>query len=284
MIKVFLGPTGIRAGWRLLIFVALEYVAASVLLILLDPALRQSNLPPPLAGEGVDLLAALSASLVMARIENRSLADYGLPLRGAFGARFWLGALWGFLALTALLVAMHLGHGFDFGGLMPGGTSLLWDAALWGLTFVVVGLAEEYIFRGYALATLATGLGFWPSAILVSAAFGASHLRNPGEDGAGALAAAMISLFFCLTLRRTGSLWFAIGMHASWDYAQSFLYSVPNSGTVIPEHLLRSSLHGPAWLTGGSVGPEGSVLVFGVIGVVTVVFNALYRQPRFPAE
>jgi len=167
---------------------------------------------------------------------------------------------------------------------MPGGTSLLWDAALWGLTFVVVGLAEEYIFRGYALATLATGLGFWPSAILVSAAFGASHLRNPGEDGAGALAAAMISLFFCLTLRRTGSLWFAIGMHASWDYAQSFLYSVPNSGTVIPEHLLRSSLHGPAWLTGGSVGPEGSVLVFGVIGVVTVVFNALYRQPRFPAE
>jgi membrane protease YdiL (CAAX protease family) len=86
----------------------------------------------------------------------------------------------------------------------------------------------------------------------------------------------LIGLFFCFTLRRTGSLWFAVGMHASWDWGESYLYSVPDSGGMVPGHLLNSSFHGPRWLTGGSVGPEGSVLVFVVIAAAWVVFDLIY--------
>jgi len=143
---------------------------------------------------------------------------------------------------------------------------------------VLVGFFEEFLLRGYTQFTLTRGIGFWSSAIFLSAAFGAIHLGNKGEDIFGALAAALIGLFFCLTLRRTGNLWFAVGLHASWDWGETFLYSVPNSGTTAPGHLLNSSFQGPRWLTGGSVGPEASVFVFIVIGLMWLLFHLQYRE------
>ncbi len=96
------------------------------------------------------------------------------------------------------------------------------------------------------------------------------------------LAAALIGFFFCLTLRRTGNLWFAVGFHAAWDWGESFLYSVPDSGEMVTGHLLKSSFHGSTWLTGGSVGPEGSVLVFILIALLWVAFNRLYPDVKYP--
>jgi len=280
---IFLGPDGLRAGWRLLAFVFLTLLIGFGLLVLTGPLVRHFGPSGTLTGEGTGFIAALAASLVMGRlIEHRSLADYGLPGQGAFGLQFWAGLLWGFLALSVLLVLIHLDHGFDFGTPALAGPEIGKYAALWGVTFLAVGFFEEYFFRGYALATLTRGMGFWPSALVLSAVFGAVHLKNPGEDWAGAACAGLIGLFFCFTLRRTGSLWFAIGMHAGWDFSESFLYSVPDSGGMVPGHLLNSSFHGPQWLTGGSVGPEGSALVFVIISIMFLVFNYFYREVRFP--
>jgi len=89
----------------------------------------------------------------------------------------------------------------------------------------------------------------------------------------------LISMFFCLTLRRTGSLWFAVGLHAAWDYGETFIFSSPDSGTVAPGTLLRSTFHGPNWLTGGTIGPEGSV-----IGVLVVLLGMLLYAWLYPAR
>ena len=154
--------------------------------------------------------------------------------------------------------------------------------ALWVWRFFVVGLFEEFLFRGYAQFTLATGIGFWPAAMALSAVFGAIHLANSGEDRVGALSVFVIGMFFCLTLRRTGNLWFAVGLHAAFDWGETFLFSVPDSGLVAPGHLLNSSFHGPVWLTGGTVGPEGSVMAFGVVALAAVAFALVY--PRSAVE
>ena len=98
------------------------------------------------------------------------------------------------------------------------------------------------------------------------------------------LAAAAIGFFFCLTLRRTGNLWFAVGFHMAWDWGETFFYSVPDSGTIFPGHLLKSSFHGPRWLTGGMVGPEGSVLCFVVIAVTWAAFAMRYPEVKYRAE
>src|SRR5260221_14545857 len=93
----------------------------------------------------------------------------------------------------------------------------------------------------------------------------------------GLLAAGVIGLFFCLTLRRTGSLWFAVGFHAAWDWGETFVYSVPDSGTIFPGHLLKSSFHGPRWLTGGSVVVASSPLRFPVMGLPRIALSNTHK-------
>ena len=234
--------------------------------------------------EGVVLAALLLSAAVMSAIERRSFSDYALPSRGIFGSQFWQGVLWGFSALTVLLLLMTFAHGFSFGDLALRGPELIHYAWLWAAAFLAIAFVEEFLFRGYALFTLNTGMGFWPGAILLSALFGAVHIKNRGETWVGALAAALIGLFFCFTVRRTGSLWFAIGLHFMWDYSESFIYSVPDSGVMVTGHLLNSSVHGPAWLTGGAVGPEASGLVFVIIGLLFILFARLYPEVRFPPQ
>ncbi len=284
--KAFLGPHGVRAGWRLLLFLSIALCSGYLLgrLIRLLGLHTGAGFSPLSAvlGEGVAFSVLLFSAAVMAWLEKRSMADYAFPGRGAFGAWFWKGVAWGFLALTSVLLLMRVAHGFEFGSLALGGGRLISYAASWAAAFLAVGCLEEFLFRGYALYTLATGMGFWPAAVLLSALFGAVHLHNAGETWVGGLSAALIGMFLCLTVRRSGSLWFAIGLHAMWDYSESFLYSVPDSGAMVQGHLLNSSFHGPRWLTGGSVGPEGSALVFVMIAAMLVVFDRLYPKVQFP--
>jgi len=231
--------------------------------------------------EIIRLLAATLPAFLMARMEERSIDDYGLPLRLAFGKLFWLGGFWGLGAISLLLLAMRGAHVFYFGHLALHGTRILRFAAFWGVFFLVVALFEEFLMRGYMLFTLAQSTGFWPAAALFSCAFGAIHLLNPGESWPGILGAAAIGFFFCLTLRRTGSLWFAVGFHAAWDWGETFVWGVPDSGTTAPGHLFGPSLvDRPAWLTGGSVGPEGSVLCLVLLAVVWLVFDRAYPQAQ----
>jgi membrane protease YdiL (CAAX protease family) len=290
--KVFKGPSGVRSGWRLLIFVALAAIPFITIQVLLAVAGFRPDLshglPPTviLVGESVEFLCPLFAAWVMSHLENKGFRDYGLPARGAFGHNFWVGAAIGLIALSVLLVGIRLGHGFYFGGLALGARGILYFGAMWAVTFLVVGFAEEFLFRGYALATLSDGIGFWPAAIVLSGLFGAIHLSNLGENPTGALSAGLVGLLFCFSLRRTGSLWFAIGLHAAWDYGESFIYSVPNSGTLAQGHLLNSHFQSgaPAWLTGGAVGPEGSVFVFLVLVILFVVVDRMYPEVKFPAR
>jgi uncharacterized protein len=276
---VFLGSDGLRPGWGfafyIAVFLALQKIAVSVASSWnLGPSGLWSNM---LEEFGV-LVAAVIPSLALARVERRPWKSYGLPASHAFGKLFWQGTIWGFAAITLLMLALSGAHAFAFGHVVLHGARIAKFAAFWAVMFLLIGLTEEFLFRGYAQFTLARGIQFWPAALVLSSTFGLIHLRNGGEEFSGALAAAFIGLFFCLTLRRTGNLWFAVGFHAAWDWGETFFYSVPDSGMVSPGHLLSSSLHGPAWLSGGSVGPEGSLLCFLTIAIVWIAFERTHRN------
>jgi hypothetical protein len=222
-------------------------------------------------------------AVVMGRIERRPFGDYGLPRHSAFGKSFWLGMVWGIAAITALVLVIGGFGDFSLGHTALHGARILKFAAFWGAYFVVVGFFEEFLLRGYTQFTLTRGIGFWPAALALSAVFAALHFGNQGETWIGLLAVAAIGLFLCLTLRRTGNLWFAVGFHASWDWGESYLYSVPDSGGMVTGHLVHSSFHGSRWITGGSVGPEGSVLVFVVIALTWVAFDRMYPEVKYGA-
>jgi membrane protease YdiL (CAAX protease family) len=280
---VFVGPEGLYPGTRWLIYLAL----VAMVFFVLDWVTQGVRAGHPAALSGMLIweinvsLAAILPAFAMSRLEQRSFADFGLPGRQAFRRNFWIGALWGTASLTALMLVLHLAGGFEFGSLALHGTRILKYGFFYAVLFLATGFFEEFLFRGYSQWVLSRGMHFWPAAALLSVGFGAIHSANPGEAKTGLIAAGLIGFFFCLTLRRTGSLWWAIGFHASWDWGESFLYSVPDSGGVVPGHLLNSRFHGPAWLTGGSVGPEGSLLIFVLLAMLWILFDRMHPQVRY---
>jgi uncharacterized protein len=281
--RLFVGPEGLRGVWRFVLYLLMAIGIAFLLGAFLHSVHSGLSL---LWGKMLDesqfLVAAVTPAWIMARIERRPFGDYGLPAQSAFRRLFWLGMIWGLAALTVLILVLRAGDVFYFGALALHGVRVLKFAVFWGVFFLLVGLSEEFLLRGYSLFTLTQTFGFWPAATLLSILFGGIHLANQGEGWIGALAASFIGFFFCLTLRRTGNLWFAVGFHTSWDWGQTYLYSVPDSGTVWPGHLLSSSFHGSPWLSGGSVGPEGSVFVFVIIAGLWAIFDRLHPEVKYP--
>ena len=281
--NIFIGREGLRPIWRLVIYLLMYRALRLCLFIVLAYGLSDVTfLWRQMAAELGLAIIALAPALLMSRIEGRPFGSYGLPLRNSFGKLFWLGTLWGLASLTALLLTLRGAHAFYFGTIALHGVRILKFAMFWGAFFLIVAFYEEFFTRGYTQFTLTQSVGFWPAAILLSLGFGALHLENPGENWVGILGTIVIGFFFCLTLRRTGSLWFAVGFHASWDWGESYLYSVPDSGGVAPGHLLHSSLQGPRWLSGGPVGPEGSVFLFLLLALLWVVFDRAYPAVKYP--
>jgi membrane protease YdiL (CAAX protease family) len=283
LLDIFVGLNGLYPATRWLIYLVMGLVIGIALLMplrIVHPHPGGSVWWMMFAQIGVTL-AAIVPAFVMARIERRPFGDFGLPARGAFGRNFWVGALWGIASLSALLLALRLAGAFSLGSLAIHGASIVKFALFYALFFLLTGFFEEFLVRGYSQWVLSKGMHFWPTAALLSAGFGAFHGFNPGEAKTGLIAAALIGFFFCFTLRRTGNLWWAIGFHMSWDWAESYFYSVPDSGGMATGHLLNSSFHGPVWLTGGSVGPEGSLLVFAVIAVMWVLFDRMYPEVKY---
>jgi membrane protease YdiL (CAAX protease family) len=285
--NVFVGPNGLRAGWRLLIFLAIfvGLLSSAGFVLSRIPAVRAFQQAQPkgaltpagqISSEGLVVVILLISAFIMTKIEKRSFTDYSLPPAEAFGKRFWQGVPLGLAMLSLLMALIALFHGFSLGGLALAGTDAIKYGVLYGIGFILVGIFEEFSFRGYMQSTLASGIGFWPAAIVLSILFGAIHLQNSGEAMYGAAMAGGLGLVAAFSLLRTGNLWFAIGMHASWDWGETYLYSVPDSGMIAQGHLLNSSFHGPTWLTGGTVGPEGSAFVFLVLLIWAAAIHFLF--------
>ena len=302
---IFVGPQGLRSGWSLLIFLAL--LAALIIsgtiigqkAHLIPPTPTQAQLAAKASApavpitpaklfipESIQLLALLFVTFIMSRIERRPQATYGLG--GPHKLKHFLtGLAWGVLFLSLLVILLTRLHLLVFDTRLLFGADALHHAAIWLAGFFLVGLLEEYFTRGYLQYTLARALtslyqlafktphspalGFWTAALFISILFGLGHSGNPGESPIGLLSASLAAMVFCLSLWRTGSLWWAIGFHAAWNWCQSFLYGVADSGTLISSHLLSTHPQGPPLLSGGATGPEGSIYVVPILALTALI-------------
>ena len=222
----------------------------------------------------------LGATLLMAKIEHCSLASYGLSSTHLI-RYFTIGLLGGLAFFSLLIGLLAYGNYLQFDGWALHGFAILKYGLFWTLFFFLVGFSEEILFRGYIQHTLARGIGFWPAAICCSFAFGFAHLPNSGEDIAGIAVVVLSGIFFSLCLKLTGSLWWGIGFHTAFGWAESFLYGTANSGNPIAGHLLSSRPVGDPRFSGGTVGPEGSFICVGlvlILIVLTAVVAGLTRK------
>ena len=280
----------VRAGLRTLAFVGLFLVislalqVASIPLVRAIPGLqvRGALVPQTMAiGEILLFIAAFVSTAVMAHFEKRPVWSYGFQKRSDSARRYFEGVILGVVAFGAVGALMYAFHGFRIDGFNLRGTQWLVYPLLWFAVMLLVGFAEEMLFRGYGLYALARGIGFWPAAIVMTLLFGAAHLTKDGENAVDIASILFIGLFLCFTLWRTGSLWLATGFHFAVDYMQFFVMGTPN-GTAVPlGHLLKSSFPGPAWINGGALGTEASYFVFPVIALMFVAVHLLHGQPKW---
>lgn len=174
--SVFAGPHGLRSGWRLLMFFVLFGTLFGGFVIIRaggpqgfrEQYRNQSHMTITpfimIGSEAITLLFLCISALAMAKLEHRKLSDYGLPLRRAVGRDFGLGTALGFFTISGTLLAMFLLHGFTVRGRLFHGTAIVSSLLGWGIAFLLVGLVEEFLCRGYIKYTLASGIGFWPAA------------------------------------------------------------------------------------------------------------------------
>jgi uncharacterized protein len=296
--STFRGPNGLRAGWRLLVFFVVLETIAEIWALSFQAISSRYSPDGKFAGHGFLanfawwaihtkapwFVFVLIATWVMAVIEARRFAFFGLPLKRAFRKTFWQGAAIGFAAITSLLFVMHLFGVLRFGSIGLHGVQIGKFAILSGVACLFTGLYEESLFRGYVQRTLTTGVGFWPAAILTSGVFGYVHHGNPGETVVATFSAAAAGFLFCLLLRRTGDLWMPVGFHVAWNWGESYFFGVANSGNVSSAHLFTAIFSGPQWLTGGPVGPEGSWLCLIFIAILFVVLARWLPQVKYSDE
>lgn len=303
--NLFIGPHGLRPFWGLLLYLAI-LLTPVMLLTVASHLSGERPLPDKNAVHDISLLTSaitewcqlgfvFFATWIMGRIENRSVFDYGLSRTPRRVHWMLIGALLGLIFQSLLIVILRSTHHLVFAGVLLRPLSAVGYGFLWAITFLGVGVFEELLFRGYVQFTLTRclaglvrylsptnrhteSIGFWSAAVLISFVFGLLHGFNPGESPIGLLCAVGAGLMFAFSLWRTGSLWWAIGLHAAWDWAQSFLFGVADSGSISAHRLLATHPVGPAWLSGGATGPEGSIFVLPVMAAIVAI--AAFTLPR----
>jgi uncharacterized protein len=301
--KIFVGKDGLRAGWSLLIFIAIMAAILSSSTFALRRLYPSAAHPPGpgseislafgFVSEFVPFLIVFFVTWIMSKIERRPNSTYGFGGTGKLW-KFLSGLAWGVTCLSLLVVTLWKTGLLVIDSRLLLGGDILRYGIVWLFGFLLVGLLEEYLTRGYLQYTLTRGLagiyqwafktrhsralGFWTSALIFSILFGLGHSKNPGESPIGVLAAGMAGLVFCFSLWRTGSLWWAIGFHTSWDWAQSFLYGVADSGLMVQHHLLSTHPVGKPILSGGATGPEGSIFIMAILALVSLII--IFALPR----
>jgi uncharacterized protein len=287
---LFIGPDGLRHGWRFLIFAAaivlvvelLGQSAISFLVAILHVNRNALSAPAIIVSDGFVLIVVLIVTGVFALCERRRIDSYGLPINEAFGGFFWNGVIAGLAAIVFVGAGMLISGGMRIHGIALRGTDLIVSPLLWIVAMLFVGLMEEYLFRGYALRSLWRGAGFWPATLITTASFAGDHLEKPHENAIDIGMIFALAIILCISVRVTGSLWWAVGWHAAFDLGQLFIIGTPNGGRVPQGRLFDVTFPGPAWITGGELGTEASYFMVPT-ALGTLIYVIWFLRRRSPA-
>jgi hypothetical protein len=286
--RAFVGEHGTRSGWRVLAFFVLTgalqipvVIGLGALGVHRHDLMLAAARPSGVAGSvALGLAGALGATSVMALLERRRLGEFGLAGRGQGAVRLLQGCVGGVLLMAALAALLLVCGGLSIDGVAARGATAWRLGLAWAGAYFLVALFEESMMRGYLLHALTRGVGFRWAAVLSSALFAAGHLRNAVESPLGLVSVALIGLVLSYSVRKLGSLWWAIGFHTAWNWTQAFVLGVATSGFRAEGHLLSAQTGGPAWLSGGATGPEASVWN---LLVILATAGAVYLSARAPA-
>jgi uncharacterized protein len=279
---VFVGPDGLRAGWRIVLFALLAGALAAFLGT--SAALLGLRVEGTL-GFALMLAAVLGASwTLLAVLERRPPGALGFPLRRAAARESLLGTAVGGALLAAAVVplaATGMARWVAGEGSVPEYVAVL--ASTLGF-FALAAAFEEALFRGYPFQALVRGIGAGPAVVASSALFAVAHGNNPNVAPLGLVNIFLAGVMLAVAYLRTRSLWFATGVHLGWNWTMASLLDFPVSGFVSDTPLYDVVARGPEVWTGGAFGPEAGLPATAALlgGTLWLARSAAFRAP--PAE
>jgi uncharacterized protein len=254
-----------QLGWGLLNFLVTLLLVAGVQ-AMLRPHAKASLAIPILAA--VALAAYLAGSRWIERRPPPELADSGGVAEFAAG-----------LALGVALFSSVMGVLWALGVYHPAGRGTLSGLGAGAVLMLGAGIFEETIVRGFLFRLVQLIGGTWIAVLVSSALFGAAHASNPGATVTSSVAIALeAGVILAAAYIVTGRLWLPIGLHAGWNFTEGPIFSMSVSGLAGPGGLIAGSLKGPLILTGGTFGPEASVVA--VILCLCVAVLLFWRAAR----
>ena len=253
----------VRSGWKFAIYIVfflLIWVATGIVLTMFFDLERVAeNQLAVLALNDVALfIPAVAAMLLTVRfVDRRPLKTYGIGFLPGWRRQFISGLLLAAAMLGVLMLGcMLLGHlSIEWTGSQVPGISILETF----LILLLAALNEELVFRSFPLQVLIDGVGKWPAMVIMSALFGALHIKNPNSSPLGIINTILAGILLSLAYVRTRSLWLPYAIHVGWNLGLGFVLGFALSGLGIAS-LWTTGVSGSDTILGGSYGPEGGLL------------------------
>jgi membrane protease YdiL (CAAX protease family) len=290
----------LRSGWRILVFLLFCSLAATLLglvanltAILIPPAasfLREAE--PDSTGihalvkSGVNfttlLLALVAGTAVSARLlEGRSLGSTGFMLHKGWYRDFFIGS-----AIGAVTLCVAVGAGVAGGAVTVEMKPMTAAVAIWlvvlFLLFLIAAAFEELLVRGFVFQALDHNIGPVAAVGITSTVFSLLHLANDGATAFSTLNTGLAGVWLGVAYLKTRSLWFATGLHYSWNFATGFVFGLPVSGETLFKGfaLMSGASEEPVWVSGGDYGPEGGIVTtFAITVSVLVIWKTTRLRP-----
>jgi len=271
----------LRAGWRILAFLALFVAMTAASMASIRRALGGLRAGSPLSFTILAVTATLSVLIARRFFDKQSLVSLGLRIDRLAVLDLVSGIVNSALVMAGMFLTLRAMNLIEVEGLSWWGHEAATVAGIQLAALPVVLLVfykltliawwEELVFRGYLLQNLIAGLGVAWSILISSLIFGFGHAANPDATFLSSVLLALITPQLIYAYLVTGQLWLPIGLHLGWNFFQASVFGFATSGVDMPS-LISQSPSGADWLSGGAFGAEGSVLVlpFTAISVVLI--------------
>lgn len=295
MKNLFINPNSqaLRAGWRILIFILIFVIINVSLTVGVRTILGSLKGGGTLWFTLLGISATLAAYISRKYIDKSNLTSLGLKLDRAAALDVISGVINSALVMFAIYITMFFTGLIEFKGFSwwadSVGTNTQFSTAAIPivlaliLKFVIVAWWEELTFRGMILQNILKGMGPIWAVVISTILFGLIHAGNPDATILSTLYIILTTLQLVYAYFKTGQLWLPMGLHLGWNFFQASIFGFSSSGHSSPTMITQIPV-GPDWLSGGSFGAEGSILIIPFTIASLFLINWWVGKTRLPKE
>lgn len=227
----------------------------------------------------LSLFATLGMTVVVilfCRLIQKRKPDTLGFVKAGMGKEYLVGIVVGFVMFSSAVLICVVTGAIKIEGISE--TFRIGMFILFVLGFMLQGMAEEVLCRGYVMVSIARRYSMWTAVISNAVIFAALHLLNSGISVLAFINLVLFGVFASLYFVKRGNIWGIAAVHSVWNLVQGNFWGLRVSGMVTECSVLRSTMiEGRDILNGGAFGPEGGL---GVSVVLLVGICVLLRKKK----